>query len=93
MTTTMTPLYFQIPQQCTAQALQEAGEKLDSADVEVTLDFSAVNRIDPGALRAMEKLASTAEEKSVTIFLRGANIDIYKVLKLARLARRFSFVG
>ena len=32
------------------QALQEAREKLDSAEGDVLLDFSSVRRIDPSAL-------------------------------------------
>jgi len=75
------------------QALQDAGEKLDTGDGEVILDFSSVHRIDPGAVRAMEKLADMADDKTVKIVLRGVNIEIYKVLKLVRLTRRFSFVS
>jgi anti-anti-sigma regulatory factor len=74
------------------QDLQEARAKLDIADSEVVLDFSCVHRIDPGALRAMETLATAADAKSVTIALRGVNVEIYKVLKLARLTPRFSFL-
>ena len=51
-------------------------------DGEVTLDFSSVRRIDPGALRAMEELARMADEKDVKVVLRGVNVDVYKVLKL-----------
>jgi anti-anti-sigma regulatory factor len=75
------------------QVLQEAGEKLDGADGEVVLDFSSVLRIDPSVLGAMEKLAGKADGKSVKVVLRGVNVDIYKVLKLAKLAPRFSFVA
>jgi anti-anti-sigma regulatory factor len=74
-----------------AQTLQEAFEKLDSAGGEVVLDFSSVRRIDPSALRAMEKLAGMADDKAVKVALCGVNIDIYKVLKLMKLASRFSF--
>ena len=75
-----------------ADALQEAREKLDGAQGEVVLDFSSVRRIDPHAIRAMENLAGRADEKAVKVVLRGVNIDIYKVLKLVKLAPRFSFV-
>jgi anti-anti-sigma regulatory factor len=74
------------------QALQAAGEKLDTVDGELVLDFSSVHRIDPGAVRAMEKLAGMADDKTVKVVLRGVNIDIYKVLKLVKLTPRFSFV-
>lgn len=72
-------------------ALQEALEKLDGAGGEVVLDFSSVSRVDPGALNAMEKLASAADEKAVKIALRGVNAGVYKTLKLMKLTPRFSF--
>ena len=53
------------------------------------LDFSAVRRMNPAALRAIEDFAGAADEKSVKVTLRGVNVDIYKVLKLARLSSRF----
>jgi len=73
-------------------ALKEALKKLESAEGEVVLDFSAVHRIDPAALQAMEACARKAEEKAARIVLRGVNVDVYKVLKLVKLASRFSFV-
>ena len=75
------------------QDLQEAGEKLGRAGTEIILDFSSVRRIDPAALRGLEKLAVIAEEKAVRIELQGVNVTVYKVLKLARLASRFSFAN
>jgi anti-anti-sigma regulatory factor len=83
---------FEIDEERVVQALQEAGEKLDGADGELVLDFSSVRRIDPGALREIERLADLADEKAVKVVLRGVNIDIYKVLKLVKLAPRFSFL-
>ncbi len=74
------------------QDLQEALDRLDTADGELVLDFSSVHRIDPGAVKAMEKLAGIADDKTVRVVLRGVNVEIYKVLKLVKLARRFSFV-
>jgi anti-anti-sigma regulatory factor len=73
-------------------ALEELRGKMASADRELVLDFSSVRRIDPRAIRAMEDLAVTAGEKAVKLVLRGVNIDLYKVLKLVKLAPRFSFV-
>ena len=58
----------------------------------MTLDFSSVRRIDASVVRAMEELADRAKEKDVKVALRGVNVDVYKVLKLVRLASRFSFV-
>lgn len=75
------------------QSLQEAGAKLDSADGEVVLDFSGVRRVDPAALKALEELAGSADAKGLKVVLRGANVDIYKVLKLATLAPRFCFLS
>ncbi len=72
-------------------ALLEALDRLDGAGGEMLLDFSAVRRIDSGALVAMEKLAASAGEKSVKVVLRGVNVDVYKVLKLVKLAPRFSY--
>ena len=74
-------------------ALQEAGEKLDSAEGEVVLDFSSVRRVDASAIRAIEEFANTADDKAVKVALRGVNVDVYKVLKLVKLASRFSFVA
>jgi anti-anti-sigma factor len=72
-------------------ALQEAIDRLDTAEGELVLDFSAVQRIDPQALGVLEKLSSCAEKKSVKVVLCGVNIGVYKVLKLVRLDTRFAF--
>jgi len=74
------------------EGLQDAREMLDSANGELVLDFSSVRRIDAGAVRALQALAATADAKTVKVVLRGVNIEIYKVLKLVKLARRFSFL-
>jgi anti-anti-sigma regulatory factor len=76
-----------------AHALQEAGEKLDSAGGDVVLDFSAVRKIDTSAARALEELARIAAEKGVKVVLCGVNVDVHKVLTLLRLKSRFSFVN
>ncbi len=73
------------------ETLQEAVEKLDTADTGITLDFSSVRRMDAAALGALEKLASAAEAKPVKAVIRGVNVDVYKVLKLLKIARRFAF--
>ena len=74
-------------------ALQEAGERLDSADHEAILDFSAVRRVDSITLQAMEEFARVADEKAVKVVLCGVNVAVYKVLKLVKLTRRFSFAN
>ncbi len=86
-------VWQRIDEESVVLALQEAGEKLDSAEGEVVLDFSAVRRVDPSAMRAMEAFANTADDKAVKVALRGVNVDVYKVLKLVKLASRFSFVA
>jgi hypothetical protein len=40
----------------------------------------------------MENLAKSADDKATKVVLRGVNVDIYKVLKLMKLTRRFSFL-
>jgi len=74
-------------------ALHAAAEKLDGAGGEAVLDFSSVLRIDSGALWAMEEFVRIADEKGIKVVLRGVNVDIYKVLKLVKLTRRFSFLS
>ncbi len=73
--------------------LQQARQRLAGADGEVTLDFSAVRRIDSRALAELETLADAAQNRSIRLALRGVNVDVYKVLKLVKLAPRFTFVN
>ena len=74
-------------------SLQAASEALDSVKGDVVLDFSCVSRIDPSAVRAMEKFAGIADGKAIKIVLRGVNVDLYRVLKLVKLTSRFSFLA
>ncbi len=92
MTMTTFPVWLKTDGEPLLQALQEAGEQLESAEGDVFLDFSSVRRIDPSALREMEELAGKADDKAVKVVLRGVNVDIYKVLKLVKLTSRFSFL-
>ena len=73
------------------QAFEEAREKLANDDAEVVVDFCSVYRIDSGALRALEDIADAGDGKGTKVVLSGVNIDIYKVLKLTKLAPRFVF--
>ena len=73
--------------------LLEACAKVDQAKGETVLDFSSVRRVDAKAIRAMEELAGLADAKAIKIGLRGVNVEIYKVLKLVKLAPRFCFSG
>jgi anti-anti-sigma regulatory factor len=84
---TTNAVWLKIDAERLVPTLQQACENLNSAEREVALDFSSVRRIDPGALRAMEKLAG------VKVVLRGVNVDVYKVLKLVNLTPRFSFLA
>lgn len=89
----MIAVFLSIDEERVVPALQEAGGGLDCMQGEAVLDFSSVRRIDSSALRALEEFACIAEEKAVKVVLRGVNVDIYKVLKLVKLTRRFSFVN
>ncbi len=86
-------VWLKIDDESVVQALLDAGEKLDSVEGEVALDFSAVRRIDPSAIRAMAKFAGVADDKGIKVVLRGVNVGVYRVLKLVKLASRFSFVN
>lgn len=71
--------------------LRDAAKKLSEGQGVTPLDLSFVRRIPPGAVAALESLARTADEKGVNVVLHGVNVDVYKVLKLVKLTRRFSF--
>jgi len=88
----MTALLLKIDPERVADCLQELRAKLDSSKGETVLDFSSVQRIDAKAIQAMEELARLADARAVKIGLRGVNVEIYKVLKLVKLAHRFSFL-
>jgi anti-anti-sigma regulatory factor len=85
-------LSFKVSPEGVVPGLKEALAKLNGAQCEVVLDFSSVLRIGPKALRAMESLASAADEKASKVVLCGVNVSVYRVLKLMQLARRFSFL-
>lgn len=87
----MIPVLLNIGEQRVVPALQEAAANLDSTQGEAVLDFSSVRRIDSSALRAMEEFVDVANDKGVKVVLSGVGVGVYKVLKLARLASRFSF--
>ena len=87
----MIPGWLNIDETRVVPALQQAGEQLDSTDGEAVLDFSSVSRIDSNTLRAMEQFVGLADGKQVRVVLSGVNVGVYKVLKLSKLASRFSF--
>ena len=73
------------------ESLRAARKKLDGVNVETVLDFSSVLRVDPSALCELETLAILADESNDRICLLHVNVEIYKVLKLAKLSARFNF--
>ena len=89
----MNTVRLMIEDERAVQALQDAGNKLDRADGEVMIDFSAVRRIDTSALNALEEFANKADDKAVKVALHGVNVDVYRVLKLVKLAQRFTFAN
>ena len=86
-------VWIKIDEERVVEGLQEAGEKLDSTEGEVVVDFSSVGRIDSSAIRALEGFADAADDKGVKVVLCGVNVDVYKVLKLVKLGSRLSFVA
>jgi anti-anti-sigma regulatory factor len=68
--------------------LVRAIEALDPDQRELVLDFSRVSVIDAAAVGAMERLANT---DGLKVVVRNINTRIYKTLKLANLASRFTF--
>jgi len=86
-------VWLKVDEERVVQGLHEAGEKLESAEGEVVLDLSSVLRIDAKGLIALEELAGLADDRGVKVALRDVNVSVYKVLKLMRLASRFSFVN
>ena len=72
--------------------IQEAIEKVNRGESEVIVDFSSVLRVDADVVGAMEELAGLADGKSVKVVLRAVNTDVYRVFKLLKLTRRFTFV-
>ncbi|MGB7847909.1 MAG: STAS domain-containing protein [Candidatus Acidiferrum sp.] len=89
----MTAVWLKIDEQRVVQALQEVRNKLGTVEGELVLDFSCARRLDPSSLRVMEELVSTAEGEGIKVVLCGVSAGVYKVLKLVKLASRFSFVG
>jgi anti-anti-sigma regulatory factor len=89
----MTAVWHMIDEERVVQALLEVRGKLDGVEGGVVLDFSSVRRIDSSALRVMEEFAGIADGKGVKVQLYGISVDVYKVLKLVKLASRFSFAG
>jgi anti-anti-sigma regulatory factor len=90
---TTNPVRITVDPESVVHTLQhEVLEEVNRAESEIVLDFSAVRRIDPSVVGAMKELVDLADERSVKVVLRAVSVDIYKVLKLLKLAGRFSFL-
>lgn len=85
-------VWTKVEEESAVEELRGAGDKLDAATGDLTLDLSSVHQIDASMVRAMEELADRADDKGVKVALRGVNVDVYKVLKLVKLSARFVFV-
>ena len=73
-----------------AESLIEISATLNGA--EVVLDFSAIDRVDAAALKALEKLAGAADDAGIPVVLAGVNARVYKALKLMKVSARFSYL-
>jgi anti-anti-sigma regulatory factor len=69
-------------------ALKVAAERLATTTGELGVDFSCNARIDTAGVQALELLLTETENKGVKLVLHDVNVDVYKVLKLAKLAAR-----
>ena len=89
----MTPEPIRIPSERDGalRALGEAASRLAAGAPDLRLDFSAVDRIGPETARALEELSDQAGKASVNPVLTGVNIGVYRVLKLLKVAHKFSY--
>ncbi len=88
----MTSVSVVLEQEHLVRSLRESQEQLNRADGEIVLDFSGVQRLDSAVLGTIEDLVTSADSKGTKLVLRGVRADVYKVLKLLKLASRFSYV-
>jgi anti-anti-sigma regulatory factor len=87
----MVAAWLNLDEPTLVSTLREAGEKLDGTEGEVLLDFAAVRRIGSREVSAIDEFAHVADEKGVRVLLRGVTVDVYKVLKLGKIAPGFLF--
>ncbi len=92
MSSTVKTSSFVINEEYIAKQLNDIREQLPTEGPEVLLDFFLAQSFDPASIRALEELAGAADSVSAKIVLRGVNVEMYKVLKLAGLCERFSFI-
>jgi anti-anti-sigma regulatory factor len=83
---------FVIEAEHVALQVDDIRAKLATEGPEILLDFFLAQILDPPGIQALEELAAAAHVMDVKVMLRGVNVEMYKVLKLAGLADRFGFL-
>ena len=83
--------WFKVNEKHTSQDLQADVNSIDRGDSELVIDCSELARLDTRAIATLEALSKKADEHRVKVVLHGVNVDVYKVLRLIKLAPRFSF--
>ena len=85
--------WIKIDSEHVLESMEVARKKLSSGENEAVLDFSSVRRLDAAALRRLNELSEIASDKSARIALRGVTVDVYRVLKAAKIAANFFFLN
>ena len=73
--------------------LMAAADKLNENVGEVLVDLSAIRRVDPRGVQAMEEFVTRAHARGVKVAVRLSDVGVYKVLKLVKLAPLFVSVA
>lgn len=76
-----------------AQKVTQLCAELADTNGEVVIDLSSVRRIGTDELKAVEQLAKKARENDKKLTLRGVNVGVYKVLKVAKVTTHFCFLN
>jgi anti-anti-sigma regulatory factor len=92
MSTTVKSSSFVIDGEHIVQQLNDICRQLGSEGPEVLLDFFLAQTLDTEGIRALEELAAGAGNENAKVVLRGVNIEMYKVMKLAGLSDKFTFI-
>src|SRR5690348_2997649 len=74
-----------------ADTLTPALEELLACKGDTLLDFSAVPRIDAGAVRMLDALTDHATGLGFKVVVRGIRLELHRVLKLLGVASRLTF--
>ena len=93
MSTTLKCSSFVIDGEHVAQQVIDIRAKLGGPKAPKCCSTSSLRRrLDPAGIQALEELAGAADIENAKIVLRGVNIEMYKVLKLAGLSDKFTFI-